>query len=171
MNTHNRLRYFLTNTIFLLQVIYRYVRMIFIVKCVTITRFSLFIQRFDEKHDFYCSLIPLNCTLYSTVQYRYCIFSLFCHLSRIKLKVRILYFHTYERQKVQCSVQYTLLLLYLMLGVSYCATSSIKLYRIYVCYTKIMLYHVYSVRYCPWLHVTVVGRRLPTDTGVCLYIT
>ena len=35
VNTHNRLRYFLTNKI-LLQVMYRYVRMIFVVKCVTI---------------------------------------------------------------------------------------------------------------------------------------
>jgi len=40
-NTHNRLRYFLTNKIFLLQVMYRYVRMIFIVKCVTITGFFI----------------------------------------------------------------------------------------------------------------------------------
>jgi len=39
VNTHNRLRYFLTNKIFLLQVMYRYVHMIFIVKCVPITRF------------------------------------------------------------------------------------------------------------------------------------
>jgi len=38
VNTHNKLIYFLTNKIFLLQVMYRYVRMIFIVKCVTITR-------------------------------------------------------------------------------------------------------------------------------------
>jgi len=41
VNTHNRLRYFVTNTIFLLQVMYRYVRMIFIVKYITITRFFI----------------------------------------------------------------------------------------------------------------------------------
>jgi len=41
VNTHNRLRYFLTNKIFVLQVMYRYVHMIFIVKCVTITRFII----------------------------------------------------------------------------------------------------------------------------------
>jgi hypothetical protein len=39
---------------------------------------------------------------------------------------KIPYFHTYEREgkytvNVQCSVQYTLLLLYLMLVMSYCA--------------------------------------------------
>jgi hypothetical protein len=34
---YNRLRYFLTNKMFLLQVMYRHVRMIFIVKCATIT--------------------------------------------------------------------------------------------------------------------------------------
>jgi len=39
VNTHNRLRYFLTNKMFLLQVMYRYVRIIFIEKCITITRF------------------------------------------------------------------------------------------------------------------------------------
>jgi len=39
VNTHNRLRYFLTNKILLLQVMYRYIRMIFIVKRVTITCF------------------------------------------------------------------------------------------------------------------------------------
>jgi len=41
VNTHNRLRCFLTNKIFLLQDMYRYVRTIFIVKCVTITRFFI----------------------------------------------------------------------------------------------------------------------------------
>jgi hypothetical protein len=38
VNNHNRLKYFLTNKMFLLEVMYRHVRMIFIVKCVTITR-------------------------------------------------------------------------------------------------------------------------------------
>jgi len=41
VNTHNRLRYFLTNKVFFLQVMYRYVRMTFIVKCVTVTRFFI----------------------------------------------------------------------------------------------------------------------------------
>jgi len=41
VNTHNRLRHFLTNKIFLLQVMYRYVHIIFIVKCVTITHFFM----------------------------------------------------------------------------------------------------------------------------------
>jgi len=39
VNTHSRLRYFLRNKSFLLQVMDRYVRMIFIVKCVTVTIF------------------------------------------------------------------------------------------------------------------------------------
>jgi len=39
VNTHARLRYFLTNKIFLLQVMYRSVRMIDIVKSVIITPF------------------------------------------------------------------------------------------------------------------------------------
>jgi len=41
VNTYNRLRYFLTNKTFLLQVMYRYVCMIFIVKCVTVTHFFI----------------------------------------------------------------------------------------------------------------------------------
>jgi len=32
--------------------------MIFIVKCVTITLFSLLMQRFDGKAQFYCSVVP-----------------------------------------------------------------------------------------------------------------
>jgi len=64
-------------------------------------------------------------TVHDTVQYRYHIFSLLYHLLRIRLKVRIPYFHMNERGKeytvnVQCSVQYTVLLLHLMLVISYC---------------------------------------------------
>jgi len=61
---------------------------------------------------------------------------------------------------VQCSVQYTLLLLYLMLVMSYCnyCNLSIKLYLIYVCYTNITLCHIiYSVRCYRRFHVTAVG--------------
>jgi len=59
---------------------------------------------------------------------------------------------------VQCSVQYTLVLLYLMLVISYLRNLSIKSYRIYVCHTNIISYHViYSVRYYPRFHVTAVG--------------
>ena len=75
MNTHDRLRYFLTNTIFLLQVMYRYVRMIFLVKCVTITLFSFLMQRLGWKSMIFIALSSLE-TVYDTVQYRYCIFSL-----------------------------------------------------------------------------------------------
>jgi len=48
---------FLTNKIFLLEVVYRYVHMIFIVKCVTITRFLYCLRSaLMEEHDFYCSV-------------------------------------------------------------------------------------------------------------------
>jgi len=50
MNTHNKLRYFLTNKIFLLEFMYGYICMIFIVKCVTIIiRFLWLMERFDGK--------------------------------------------------------------------------------------------------------------------------
>jgi hypothetical protein len=71
VNTHNRLRYFLTNKIFLLQVMYRYVHMILIVKCVTETRFFIAYAALWWKSIFYCSVIPWNCTWYRTVQVLY----------------------------------------------------------------------------------------------------
>ena len=66
-------------------------------------------------------------TVHDTVQYRYCIFSLLYHLLRIRLKGQnpfLSYVRERERKytvNVQCSVQYTLLLLYLMLVMSYYA--------------------------------------------------
>ena len=66
-------------------------------------------------------------TVHDTVQYRYCIFSLLYHLLRIRLKRQnplLSYVRETERKytvTVQCSVQYALLLLYLMLVMSYCA--------------------------------------------------
>ena len=68
VNTHNWLRYFLTNKIFLLHIMYRYIRMIFIVKCVTIPRFLLLMQRFDGKAWFllFCHPLKLYMILYST---------------------------------------------------------------------------------------------------------
>jgi len=59
LNTHNRLRYFLTNKTFVLQIMYRSVRMIFIAKCVTITRFfHCLCSTLVENHGFYCFVIP-----------------------------------------------------------------------------------------------------------------
>ena len=68
-------------------------------------------------------------TVYDTVQYRYCIFSLLYRLLRIKLiRQNPLLSYVLERERerkytvnVQCSVQYALLLLYFMLVMSYCA--------------------------------------------------
>ena len=109
-------------------------------------------------------------TVHDTVQYRYCIFSLLYRLLRIRLKRQnplLSYLRDRDRERererkytanVQCSVQYTLLLLYLMLIMYYLRKLSIKLYRIYICYTNITLYHViYSVRYYPRFSVTAVG--------------
>ena len=69
-------------------------------------------------------------TVHDTVQYRCCIFSLLCHLLRIRLKRQREGEREREREtggvrerkytaNVQCSVQYTLLLLYLMSVMSY----------------------------------------------------
>jgi hypothetical protein len=83
VNTHSRLRYFLSNNIFLLQVMYRCVSMIFIVKCVIMFSHCL-CSALKEKHDFYCSVTPWNCTWYCTVLALY--FSLLYHLLRNRLK-------------------------------------------------------------------------------------
>jgi len=65
-------------------------------------------------------------TVYDTVQYRYCLFLLLYRLLRIRLKRQNPLLSNVKRERkytvnVQCSVQYTLLLLYLMLIVFYCA--------------------------------------------------
>jgi hypothetical protein len=125
VNTHNRLKYFLTNKIFLLQVTYRYIRMIFVVKCVTVTRLFIACAAYLWKSMIFIVLLSLE-TVHDTVQYRYCIFSLLNRLLRIRLKRQnSLLSYIREREKVnaniQCIVQYTLLLLYLMLIMSYCA--------------------------------------------------
>jgi hypothetical protein len=67
-------------------------------------------------------------TVHDTAQYRYCIFLLLNRLLRIRLKRQnplLSYVRERERERgeyttnAQCSVQYTLLLLCLMLAVSY----------------------------------------------------
>jgi hypothetical protein len=67
-NTHNRQRKFLTNKIFLLQVMYRYILMTFVVKCVTVTFFPLLMQYFYGKAWFllFCHPLKLFMILYST---------------------------------------------------------------------------------------------------------
>ena len=79
VNTHKWLKYFLRNKIFLLQVMYRYVRMIFIVKCVTtVTHFTCFFIAYAAlwwKSMIFIVLSSLE-SIHNTVQYRYCIFLL-----------------------------------------------------------------------------------------------
>ena len=76
VNTYNRLKYFLTGKIFLLQVMgtYRYVRMIFVVKCVTITRFFIACAALWWKSMIFIVLSSLE-TVHDNVEYRYCIFN------------------------------------------------------------------------------------------------
>ena len=64
VNTHNTLRYFLTNNIFLLQVMYRYVHTVFVVKCVTVTRFFIACAALWWKSMIFIVLSPL--ILYGT---------------------------------------------------------------------------------------------------------
>ena len=102
VNTHNRLRYFLTNKIFLLQVMYRYVRMIFIVKCVKIACFSISYAALWWQSMIFIVLSSLK-TVHDTVNYRYCIFSLLYRLLRIRLKHQNpLLTYLREREKLHC---------------------------------------------------------------------
>jgi len=84
VNTHNRLRYSLTNKIFFLQAMYRCVRMIFIVKCVTVTGFFIAYAALWWKSMIFIVLSSLD-TVHDTVQYRYCIFSLLYLLLMIRI--------------------------------------------------------------------------------------
>ena len=85
VNNHNRLKYFVTNKMFLLQFMYRYICMIFIVKCVTITRFFIGYAALWWKSMIFIVLSSLE-TVHDTVQYRHCLFSLLYRLLRIRLK-------------------------------------------------------------------------------------
>jgi len=85
VNTHSKLRYFLTNKIFLLQVMYKYLRILFFEKCVIITRFFLCLCSALWKGMIFTVLSSVE-SVRDTVQYRYCIFSLFSLLLRIRLK-------------------------------------------------------------------------------------
>ena len=102
MNTQNRLRYFLTNKIFLLQVIYRHVRMIFIVKCITVISFSIAYAALGWKSMNFVVLSSLE-AVHDIVEDRYRISSLLCLLLRIKLKRQNhLLSYVREREKVHC---------------------------------------------------------------------
>jgi len=81
-------------------------------------------------------------TVHNTVQYRYCIFSLLYHFLRIRLKHQNPLL-SYERKytvNVQYSVQYTILLLYLMLVMSYCALIYQLNFIIFMHVTRISCY-------------------------------
>ena len=112
VNNHNRLKYFVTNKMFLLQFMYRYICMIFIVKCVTITRFFIGYAALWWKSMIFIVLSSLE-TVHDTVQYRHCLFSLLYRLLRIRLKYQnpvLSYVREGERNyivNVQCSVEYT----------------------------------------------------------------
>jgi len=74
-----------------------------------------------ERHDFYCSVIPLNCT----VQVLYFFIAVSSLEDYAKTSESITFIRTRERERkytvnVQCSLQYTLLLLYSMLVMFYC---------------------------------------------------
>jgi hypothetical protein len=63
-------------------------------------------------------------TVHVTIEYRYCIFSLLNRLLRIRLKHQESFTYLRERERmytvnVQCNVQYTLLLLYLIIVLFY----------------------------------------------------
>jgi len=81
------------------------------------------VQRFDEKNMVFIVLSSIK-TVHGTVKYRYCFFTAQSSLEDWAKMSESLTFIVRERKytvNVQCSVQYALLLLYLMLIMSYCA--------------------------------------------------
>jgi hypothetical protein len=120
--------------------------MIFIVKCVTITRFSLLMQRFKGKAWFllFCQPLKLYLILYSTGT----VFLLFYRLLRIRLKRQNpLLSCVQEREKVhckrtmQCTVHFIITLFNVgnvLLCVIYQLNVTVYIY-IYICYTYITL--------------------------------
>ena len=91
------------------------------------TWFLFLTQRFDKKIMIFIALSSLE-TERDTVQYSTGnVLYYFCIVSWVLgWNIRILYFHTYERERnyavnVQCSIQYILLLLHWMLVMSSCA--------------------------------------------------
>jgi hypothetical protein len=89
--------------------------------CSNNTFFHCLCSALMEKHDFYRYVIPWNCTWYCTAQ----VLNFFTALSLTFIRTRE---REREREReikytvnVQRSAQYTLLLLYVMLVMSYCA--------------------------------------------------
>ena len=103
-------------------------------------------------------------TVHDTVQYRYCIFSLLNRLLKIRLKVGIPYFHTYERERekvhcectMYCTVHF-IITLFNVVNVLLCVIYQLN-FTVFMYVTRISRYDViYSVRYYPRLSVTAVG--------------
>jgi len=106
---------------------YWYVGMIFQCKIVTITRYFIAYAALWWKSVIFF-LLSLE-TVHDRVHYKNCIFPLLYRLLRIRLKRQnplLSYVQERERERenytvnVQCSVQYALLLIYLMLVMCYC---------------------------------------------------
>ena len=76
--------------------------MIFIAKCVTVTRLFIACAALCWKSMIFIALSSLE-TVHDTVQYRYCILSLLNRLMRIRLKHHSpLLSYVREREKVLC---------------------------------------------------------------------
>jgi hypothetical protein len=168
VNTHNRLKHFLTNKIFLLQVMYRYVRtMIFIVKCVTITHFFIACAAFWWRSMIFIVLLSLktvhDIVQYSTVQILY--FLLLNRLLRIRLKHQspsLSYVWEREREKVhcKCTIQCTvhfIITLFKVENVLLCVIYQLNLH----CYT-VCCFNLFFIvpTHARNRLITTVGRRL-----------
>jgi preprotein translocase subunit YajC len=103
VNTYSRIKYFLTNKIFWLQVMYRYIRTYdFHCKIVTITCFFIACAALWWKSMIFIILSFLE-TVHDIVQYRCCIFLLLNRLLRIRLKRKnSLLSYVREGEKVHC---------------------------------------------------------------------
>ena len=88
---------------------YKYVRMIFVVKCVTVTLFLFPWAALWCKNTIFIVLSSLE-TVHDTAEYRYCIFSLLSHLLIIRLKRQnplLSYVRQTEKVHCKCTMECT----------------------------------------------------------------
>jgi hypothetical protein len=143
---------------------YKYVRVIFVVKSVTITCFFFIFAALWWRITIFIVLLSLE-TVHDTVQYRYCIFSLLNRLSRITLKRQNpLLSYVREREKAHCKCTMLCTVHFIITffnddNVLLCVIYELN-FPIFMYVTRISRYmplYLYSLRYYPRFSVIAVG--------------
>jgi hypothetical protein len=130
--------------------------------------FRCFWSALMEKHEFYCSVIPWNCTWYCTVQVLYFFIAQSSLEDYAKTSESLIFIRTRERERerereyaanVQCSVHF-IITLFNVGNFLQCVIYQLNFNCVYVCCTNITLHSydvIYNVQYYPQFSVTAVG--------------